>query len=394
VRFSENISGIEPSATLAVAALARELKARGRDIVDLSAGEPDFRTPDFINQAAIAAIEEGRSHYTPTPGVPELRRAIAEDIGRRFGRQPDPGTIVVSNGAKQALWNACFTLFGPGDRVLLPTPYWTSYPALIRLARAEPVEVPGDPAAGFKLSPAELDAAADRRTRGLILNSPSNPTGAVYTLAELEAIMRWAADRDIRVISDEVYGTICYTARQAPGILQLDPALLGRAVVVDGASKRFAMTGWRIGYTCSDPGLADRMTALQSHTTSNICAPAQYGAIAAYSAEPLEAAAVSTMAATFRERRDLLLDLFRAHLPMVPYSHPDGAFYLFFRADPLYRGEVRDSISFCKHLLEGAGVALVPGAAFGDDRYVRLSFAASTEQLRQAIDRIATLLTG
>lgn len=392
MHLSENVSGIEPSATLAVAALAHELKSRGRDIIDLSAGEPDFRTPDFINQAAIAAILDGKSHYTPTPGVPELRRAIAEDAARRFGRAVDPAGIVVSNGAKQALFNACFTLFGPGDRVLLPTPYWTSYPALIRLARAEPVEVPGDPAAAFKLSPAELDAAADPRTRGLILNSPSNPTGAVYTRGELEAIMHWAAARGIWVISDEVYGTICYGARQAPGLLELDPALLGHAVIVDGASKRFAMTGWRIGYTCSDPALAARMTALQSHATSNICSPAQYAAIAAYSAEPLEAAAVTKMAETFHQRRDLLLDLIHTALPTLSYCHPEGAFYLFFQADSFYQGEVADSIAFCKLLLDEAGVALVPGAAFGDDRYVRLSFATSSEQLREAVDRMARLL--
>lgn len=392
MRVSENISGIEPSATLAVAALAHELKAQGRDIIDLSAGEPDFRTPSFIGEAAIAAIKGGRTRYTATPGVPELRKAIAEETARRFDRPINPAGIVVTNGAKQALFNSLFSLFGPGDRVLLPTPYWTSYPSLIQLARATAVEVPGAPERGFKLTPAELEAAADERTRGLILNSPSNPTGAVYSLPELEAIVRWAAEREIWVVSDEIYGEVCFNAPRAPGILDLDPEFLRYTVLIDGASKRFAMTGWRVGFSYSDPLLAARMSALQSHATSNVCTPAQYAAIAAYSAEPLEAEAVTTMVRTFRQRRDLLIDRFRTHLPSISYIHPDGAFYLFFRADSLYDAETNDSIAFCKMVLEKAGIALVPGAAFGDDRYIRLSFAASEEALEKAVLRLADTL--
>jgi len=392
VRVSENIKGIEPSATLAVAALANELKAKGHDIIDLSAGEPDFRTPAFISEAAIAAINAGKTRYTATPGIPELRKAIAEELSRRFDRQVNPAGVVVSNGAKQALFNALFALFGPGDRVLLPTPYWTSYPALIQLARATAVEVPGDPARGFKLTPAELDAVADDQTRGLILNSPSNPTGAVYSLPELEAIMRWAAERDIWVISDEIYGEICFTGSRAPGILDLDPELIRQTVLIDGVSKRFAMTGWRVGFSYSDPALAARLSALQSHATSNICTPAQYAALAAYNAEPLEAEAVTAMVRTFQKRRDLLLDRFRTHLPSISYVQPEGAFYLFFRVDQFYDAETSDSIAFCKLVLEKAGVALVPGAAFGDDRFVRLSFATSEENLEKAVLRLADLL--
>lgn len=386
---SENISGIEPSATLAVAALAHELRAAGNEIIDLSAGEPDFITPAFICEAGIAAIEQGKTRYTATPGVPQLRAAIAEMLAHRSPRPIDPAGIVVSNGAKQALFNACFVLFGPGDRVLLPVPYWTSYPALIRLARAEPVEVAADPAAGFKLTPAELDDACDDRTRGLILNSPANPTGAVYTLDELAAILDWAVDRGVVIISDEIYGSICYSADRAPSLLDLDREVLDHAVVIDGASKRFAMTGWRVGFTYSDPALAAKIAAVQSHMTSNVCTPAQYAAIAAYSAEPLEAEAVAAMTETFRHRRNFLVRLFRDSLPTLPFHHPDGAFYLFVRVDGHYGGEIRDSIALCKHLLEEAGVALVPGAAFGDDRYVRLSFAATEDDLSAAVRRIA-----
>lgn len=394
MQFSANIDGIEPSATLAVAALAGELIAAGQDIIDLSAGEPDFKTPAFIGEAAIAAIGEGKTRYTATPGIPALRKAIAEEIEKRFDREVDPAGIVVSNGAKQALFNVLFTLIGPGDRVLIPTPYWTSYPDLVRLARATPVEVPGDPARGFKLTPAELDAMVDERTRGLILNSPSNPTGSVYSLSELEAIVRWAAEREIWVISDEIYGEICFNAPRAPGVLDLDPELLHHTILIDGASKRFAMTGWRVGFSYSAPKIAARISALQSHVTSNVCTPAQYAALAAYTAGPLEAEAVAGMARTFRKRRDILVDLFRTHLPAVEFIQPDGAFYLFFRADSSYGGEVTDSISFCKLILEKAGVALVPGAAFGDDRFVRLSFAASEEVVEKAVLRLAAVLGG
>jgi aspartate aminotransferase len=392
VPFSENLRGVEPSATLAVAALAHHLRATGHDIVDLSAGEPDFNTPDFIGQAAIAAILDGKTRYTATPGVLELRTAIAQDLQKRSAHPVDPAGIVVANGAKQALFNACFALFNPGDRVLLPTPYWTSYPALIRLARAQPVEVAGEPENSFKLSPAELERASDERTRGLILNSPSNPTGAVYTRDELEAILRWAAERELWVISDEIYAHICFLSPQAPGVLEFPPELLRRTVLVDGASKRFAMTGWRIGFTYSAPALAGTMAALQSHVSSNAATPSQHAAVAAYSAEPLEAEATASMSAIFQRRRDLLLELFRTHLPELPFVHPDGAFYLFFRADPCYGPRAPDSIAFCRLLLEQGGVALVPGAAFGDDRYVRLSFAASESMLSQGVERIAAVV--
>lgn len=393
MRISENIQGIEPSATLAVAGLARELRAQGRDILDLSAGEPDFGTPEFIGEAAIASIREGRTHYTPPPGLPELREAIAGYLGALHGRPVDPGGIVVTAGAKQALFNAFFALFGPGERVLVPTPYWTSYPALVRFSRAEPVEVPTAAEEGFKVTPDRLEAAYDGQTTGLILNSPSNPTGAVYTRDELESIARWAAERDVWLISDEIYARICYTDDVAPGLLDLPPAFMERAVLIDGASKVFAMTGWRIGFSYSSPELAARMAALQSHTTSNASAPAQYAAIAGYGADPVEAEAIAAMARTFRERRDLLVALFDEHLPHLPYVRPEGAFYLFFRADRFYDDEAAGSVGFCRRLLESAGVALVPGAPFGDDRFVRLSFAASEEALRDGVGRIQRGLT-
>lgn len=392
MHLSENVLGLEASATMAVAALARELRAQGRDIIDLSAGEPDFRTPDFIAQAGIAAIQDGRTRYTPPAGLPELRQAIAEELGRIHGRPIDPAGIVVTAGAKQALFNACFALFGPGDRVLVPSPYWTSYPSIVRLARAETVLVPTAAERGFRLSTEDLDAAYDERVRGLILNSPSNPTGAVLARSDLEAIVRWAAERNVWVISDEIYGRIYFGDGRAPGVLDLDESLLDRVVLVDGASKSFAMTGWRIGFSWSDPELARVMAALQSHITSNATTPSQHAAVAGYSAEPLEAESITAMVEVFRRRRDLIVGLFRERLPSLPFAEPDGAFYLFFRADAHYGPEAPDSVAFCRAILERAGVALVPGSAFGDDRYVRLSFAASEEALREAVNRIAASL--
>src|SRR5690606_4712100 len=218
LRIGENVRNLEPSATLAVAARARELREAGRDIIDLGAGEPDFRTPEFIANAAIAAIQAGQTRYTAAPGIVPLRQAIARDMASRHGKAVDAAGIIVTAGAKQALFNAIFTLFGPGDRVIVPAPYWTSYPALIQIARAEPVFVTGSEERGFKVTPAELDRVYYERVRGLMLNSPSNPTGAVYSLAELRAVAQWARERGVWLLSDEIYGRICYTADRAPGL--------------------------------------------------------------------------------------------------------------------------------------------------------------------------------
>lgn len=393
--FSENIARLSPSATIAVSSRARELRAEGRDIVNLGAGEPDFRTPEYIAEAAVNAIREGHTRYTPAAGLPELREAIAGVLEGTSGKPIDPARVVVTSGAKQALFNACFSLFGPGDRVLLPVPFWTSYPEIIQLARAEPVPVKGRAERGFKLDVDALDAAYDSRVRGLILNSPNNPTGAVYSRGELEAVVQWAAERDLWVLSDEIYARVCYTVPRAPGLLDLDNELLDRAVVIDGASKIFAMTGWRIGFACAPVVLAAQMSALQSHTTSNASTPAQYAALAAFAGEPLESAPIQEMIRTFHARRNHVMELFDSALPSLPYVRPEGAFYLFFRADEHYDSEDDDapgSVRFCQRLLEDAGVALVPGAAFGDDRYVRLSFAASEDEIEEGVRRIAAAL--
>jgi aspartate aminotransferase len=389
----ENLREVETSATLAIAARCKALRDAGRDIIDLGAGEPDFRTPDFAAQAGIAAIVQGFTHYTPVAGMTPLRQAIADYLGTRSGRQLEAGGVVVTAGAKQALFNAFFVLFGPGDEALLPAPYWTSYPPLLRLARAQPVIVPTSLDDGFKIDTDRLETARTPRTRGIILNSPSNPTGVMYTPAELAEIVAWAARHDLWIISDEIYGRITYDAERAPSLLDLADVALDRIVIIDGASKAFAMTGWRLGYSYSPPHIAALMTTLQSQTTSNASTPAQFAALATLRDEPRVQHAVRAMVGVFRHRREKVVEALRRHLPHAEFVEPSGAFYVFVRVDPFFAPGRADSVELCAWLLEETGVALVPGSAFGDDAFVRLSFAAPQAELHEAIRRIGEALT-
>jgi aspartate aminotransferase len=391
MRYSENVAQLKPSATMAVSALAKRLASEGRDILDLSAGEPDFDTPAFVRDAAIRGIQSGHTRYTPPAGTPALRKAIAARLTERAAREMHWEGVVVTSGAKQALFNAIFTLFGPGDEVLIPAPFWTTYPDLVTIARAEPVIVMGDEARSFKVTTSDLEKAATPRTRGLVLNSPCNPTGAVYSKTEIERLAAWARERNVWLISDEIYRAIHYGAEggHAPGLLELAASSLGPFVLVDGASKAFAMTGWRIGFTWSDPEVAKKMTALQSQITSNPTTPAQAAALEAYSNVRAANASVAEMAAAFRRRRDLVTTRMRELLPDVPFVQPEGAFHLDFRVDAFFGGGVTDATAWCSRLLEDQGVALVPGAAFGDDRWVRMSYAAADAVLEKALARVA-----
>ncbi len=391
--LSENVRSLRPSATIAVSSLAKRLQAEGRDIINLSAGEPDFDTPDFVAQAGIAGIQAGRTRYTPAPGLPELRKAIAADLSARAGREIPWEGIVVGGGAKQSLFNACFSLFGPGDEVLIGAPYWTSYPEMVGLARAESVMVAGAEELDFRLTPADLDRAATEKTKGLLFSSPSNPTGVVYTREELRAIAHWARDRGVWLIADEIYRRIFFGEEaDAPSILDLEAADLGDYVLIDGASKSFAMTGWRIGFSASSVELAKTMTALQSHITSNPATPSQMAALAAWTEADRTTEAVNEMKKAFRRRRDLVTRLFDEKLPQLPYLRPEGAFYLFFRVDAAFTDERSSASELCTWILEECGVALVPGEAFGDPRFARMSYASSDEQLVEAIERLAGLL--
>lgn len=394
MRISDNVRDLKASATLAVSALCKQMRANGREVLDLSAGEPDFRTPEFAGQAGIAAITQGFTQYTPVPGTAPLRAAIAAHLERTHGRSADAAGVVVSAGAKQALFNACFTLFGPGDEVLLPTPYWTSYPDILTIARARAVLVPGDPDNSFKVAVDSLDEAATDATRGIILNSPNNPTGAVYARHELDAILLWAAERGIWVISDEIYNRLCFAADRATSVLDLDPSLLERVVLVDGVSKTFAMTGWRVGFSYCAPALAERFTSLQSHITSGASSPAQAAALAAYRDEARVQESVRAMVRVFRRRRDRTTAALQEALPDADFIMPEGGFFVFLRTDAYYDDGITDSVTFCSDLLERTGVALVPGAAFGDDRYVRLSFASPEAEILEAVSRMGGALSG
>lgn len=389
---SPNIAQLKPSATIAVSSLAKRLRAEGRDVIDLSVGEPDFDTPGWIADAAIQGIREGRTRYTPVAGIPELRKAIARHLSGRAGRDIDWSGVVVSGGAKQALFNTCFALFGPGDEVLVGTPYWTSYPEIVSLARATPVSVAGAEARGFRLTPDDLEAARTEHTRGLIFSSPSNPTGVVYSAEELAAVTEWARERGIWVLADEIYRRIHFGAGEAPSLLDLPPSALGPHVLIDGASKSFAMTGWRIGFSLSTPECAKLLSALQSHTTSNAATPSQMAALAAYTDEGRTAQDVADMRAAFERRRDLLLRLFDERLPDFSYLRPEGAFYLFVRVDGAFGEHCATATEFCSWVLAETGVAMVPGEAFGEPRFVRLSYATSDHLLEEAVDRIARLV--
>ncbi|MGH7700269.1 MAG: pyridoxal phosphate-dependent aminotransferase [Gemmatimonadales bacterium] len=382
--LSANLQHLETSATIAVSQEARRRKAAGEDVVDLGAGEPDFPTPAIAADAGIRAIKDGKTHYPANQGILELRAAAATHLSLLSGGRPvNADHLVVSSGSKQALFNACFSLFGPGDVVAIPSPAWVSYPQIVHLARARPVLVHGDPEWSLKVSVRELERILPA-ARGLILCSPCNPTGGVYTHAEIKAIAQWAREKKVWVIADEIYRRIHYGTGPAPSFLDLPDDLLERVVVIYGVSKAYAMTGWRIGFALAPPAVAKAMAALQSHTTTGANHPAQYAAAAALSDERVEAD-VARMVAEFRKRRDLVVGRFRKHLPGAEFVEPTGAFYFFFRVDSFGRITGTD---FCTRLVAEKGVALVPGAAFGDDRWVRLSYAAASAEIAKGLDRI------
>jgi aspartate aminotransferase len=379
---SPNVAQIKESATIAVSNRAKALKAAGRVIIDLGAGEPDFDTPEFIRRAAQRAIDAGATHYTATAGILPLRQAIADEANAlyRGTDRIEPADIVVSTGSKQSLFNACFTLFGPGDDVLIPTPSWTSYYEMVSLARATAVPVYGDITRGLRVTAAELAAGATPRTRGVMLNSPSNPTGSVYSADELSAILALAADRGWWVISDEIYRRITYGVA-APSVLELATSR-DRLVVVNGVAKAYAMTGWRIGWAIAPRYIAAAMDALQSHSTSNPATVSQHAALAALTDRAAADAAIAAMVDVFRQRRDAATAILDA--AGVTYVQPDGAFYLYIR--------VGDGDTFAQRLLETHGVAVVPGAAFLTSEWVRLSYAAPTEQVLEGVRRLVAAI--
>jgi aspartate aminotransferase len=386
--LSANLSHLRASETIAISAEAKRRKAAGEDVIDLGAGEPDFDTPAPAAQAGMLAIQHGHTRYPPNNGLAELRQAVARNLSQQSpGRTIDPDAIVISSGSKQSLFNACFSLFGPKDKVLIPSPAWVSYPQIVHLCRAEPVMIPGEADWGLKVSVQDLERNTNKLVRGLILCSPCNPTGAVYTLSELKAIAAWAKKHEIWIIADEIYRRIFFGEGGAPSFLDLPPEETERLVVITGASKAYAMTGWRIGAAVGPPHLIKAMAGLQSHTTSGASHPAQWAAVTAYN-DPEVEQSVQRMVVAFSRRRDRVVGRFRDDAPGVEFVEPHGAFYFFFRVDGLAAGQPMTGQTFCERLITEDGVALVPGGAFGDDRWVRLSYATSDKALDTALDRI------
>jgi aspartate aminotransferase len=387
---SANVATLRESATMAVSARAKELRASGRPVIDLGAGEPDAPTPEFVRTAAVAAVAAGATRYTQVEGIAPLREAIAADANAGYaGAGPvTAAEVVVGAGTKQALFNACYALFEAGDEVLIPTPAWTSYYEMVALARATPVPVCGPRERDLKVDVDQLAAAATVRTRGLIVNSPCNPTGTVYGTDELRAILDLAAMHGWWVLSDEIYQRIAYDV-PAASVLEVASSR-ERLVVFNGVAKAYAMTGWRIGWAIAPLPLARAMTALQSHTTSNAATPSQYAALAALTCRADAERAIAAMVAELRTRRDAVCALLRA--AGVDFIHPAGAFYVFIRVPPTDAGADTGSI-FARRLLEERDVAVVPGAAFGAPAWVRLSFAAPLDEVLEGVRRIVRALS-
>jgi aspartate aminotransferase len=394
VRLSSRVGRIKPSVTLAVTAKAAELQAAGVDVVSFGAGEPDFDTPTHIKQAARDGLDRGVGKYTHFTGTPELRRVVAEELGRVHGVRLAADQVLISVGAKHSLFNLFMALIDEGDEVLVPAPYWVSYPDMVLLAGGRPVIVPTTAARGFALDPADVRARLTPRTRAIVVNSPSNPTGAVYDRATLQAIGEIAVAHDLLIVSDDIYRSLVYGAAAYTSIASLAPELAARTVLVDGVSKAYAMTGWRIGYAAGPRPLIKAMGTIQSQSTTNPSAIAQVAAIAALTG-PQDA--VAEMRRAFDERRRAMVSLLRA-IPDVALVEPEGAFYCFPDVSA-YVGRATadgrrlgDDVALTDWLVAEGKVAVVPGSGFGAPGFVRLSYACSMAQIERGVGRLAAAL--
>jgi aspartate aminotransferase len=371
-----------------MSAKAQALKSPGRDILSLSIGEPDFATPTHIGNAGKQAIDEEFTHYTAGPGIIELRGAVAGYFRAQYGVTAAAENVIISNGGKQALYNCFVALLDPGDEVLIPAPYWVSYPAMVELAGAVPVIAPSSVESRFKVTPEDLDRHHTKKTKVLVINSPSNPSGACYDKAELDAVARWALDRNVIVVSDEIYDQLVYAPAEKVSFSPWWQKHPEHFVIVGGVSKSFAMTGWRLGHALAAPQLIKAMATFQEQTTSNVCSITQKAALAAYTGD---FAPVEAMRRAFLRRRDLAVSIISTWKDVVCHV-PEGAFYIFPDMHRLYTDKRPDSLAMCGQLLEHAGVALVPGGPFGEDRCVRISYAAADDVLVKALERVAAFL--
>lgn len=393
MEYSRKAKNINPSITLAITAKAKALKAEGVDVVSFGAGEPDFNTPKNIIDAAIRAMEEGKTKYTATAGIIELREAICNKLEKDNNLKYNPNQIIVSTGAKQCLADVFMAILNPGDEVIVPTPYWVSYPELIKLADGTPVFVEANEKASYKYTIEDLEKVVSDKTKALVLNSPNNPTGTIYQKEELEAIAEFAKKHDILIISDEMYEKLIYDGEKHISIASLSQDAYERTVVINGVSKAYAMTGWRIGYAAAKEEIIKLMVSVQSHVTSNPNSIAQYASVEALNGPTDE---LVKMIAEFDKRRKFMVKRI-GEIEGLDIIYPKGAFYVMINVSSVYgkaiNGKtINSSLDFSAELLEEEKVAVIPGAAFGLDKFIRLSYATAQKDIEEGLNRIENFI--
>jgi aspartate aminotransferase len=384
MKLAARVGQVTPSLTLAIDAKAKAMKADGIDVCSFSAGEPDFDTPKHIVEAAKTALDQGKTRYGPAAGEPKMRGAIAKKLQTDNSLCYGAENVIVTNGGKQSLFNLMMALIDPGDEVIIPAPYWVSYPEMVKLAEGVPVIVPTTLEAGYRVTADQLRQAITPKTKLLVFNSPSNPTGMVYTPDEVRAIADVVVEHNIWVVADEIYEKILYDGAEHLSIGAVNPEIYERTIVSSGFAKTYAMTGWRIGFLAGPPPIIKAVSTIQGHSTSNVCTFAQYGAIAAYEGSQ---DCVSEMVAAFAKRRQVVLDTLNS-IPGLSCPKPDGAFYVF----PNIGKTGMKSLDFCSALLETKQVAAVPGVAFGADDCIRLSYATDLDTIQTGLERLATFV--
>lgn len=393
MELSRKAQAIEPSLTLAITAKAKEMKEKGIDVISFSAGEPDFNTPKNIINAAIKAMEDGNTKYTSVNGILQLREAICKKFKDDNGLEYNPSQIVVSTGAKQSLANTFLAILNPGDEVIVSTPYWVSYPELIKLADGKPVFVEGDEKSNYKFTKENLEKAVTAKTKAIVLNTPNNPTGTIYNKEELEVIADFAKKYNIIIISDEMYEKLIYDNENHISIASLSKDAYERTIVINGLSKSYAMTGWRIGYCAAREKIAKLMISIQSHVTSNVCSITQYAALEALSGPQDE---ITKMINEFEKRRNYMINRIES-IDNLSIVKPKGAFYIMINIENCLGKEINgkilnDSMEFCASLLENEKLAVIPGKAFGLNNYIRVSYATSMEAIKEGLNRIESFI--
>ncbi|WP_368487625.1 pyridoxal phosphate-dependent aminotransferase [Clostridium sp. BJN0013] len=387
--LSKKAEEIQPSITLAITAKAKKMKSEGIDVIGFGAGEPDFNTPENIQQAAIDAMKKGYTKYTPASGIAELKKVIVKKFKKDNGLNYDDSQIIISTGAKQCLTNVLTATLNPGDEVVIAIPYWVSYPELVKLSDGVPVFVDTKKENDFKYTVEDLKSVYSEKTKMIIINNPNNPTGTIYSKEELEKIADFAREKDILILSDEIYEKLIYGTMKHVSIASLSEDAYKRTIVINGVSKTYAMTGWRIGYAAADKDIIKLMSNVQSHTTGNPNSIAQYASVAAIEGEESQ---IEDMVREFKRRRDCMVDKI-SRIPGVSYLNPQGAFYVMLNISETFGKNIDgvtidNSLSFSEQLLEKEKVAVVPGLGFGIDGYVRLSYATSMENIKEGLDRI------